>query len=199
LDIVVINVINPFGNFSLIPRGILRESIKSLKRASLIVLNGVNLLGRKDLEDLKSKIKSAVGNVEFIEAFHEPLHFYRPHSGERIPVSRLQGERVTAFSGIGTPRSFQMLLNSIGVRTVRNFEFCDHHQFTNKELEEIKEMKELSKSDEIVTTEKDFLRSEAAIRKIIRPLVLKVRLRIMGGEPILRERLDKIIANGHHR
>jgi len=193
LDIVSINVLNPFGNYSLLPRGILREPLGSLKRASIVVLTDVNLTPRKELEDLKAKIHSLSPKIEFIEAYREPLYFYRPESRERIQVGRLHGQRATAFSGIGTPRSFQMLLNQIGLRTVRNFEYSDHHPYTDDELREIVRAKEASESQEIITTEKDFYRSEKSIRKIVKPLILKVRLRLTTGEHILHQYLSRFI------
>ncbi len=191
LDVMTINVLNPFGNFSLIPRGVLREPCASLKRASIVVLTDVNLTPRKELEDLKAKIRMIAPRVEFIEAYREVLYFYRPGSRERIQADRIQGQRVTSFSGIGTPRSFQMLLNQIGLKTIRNFEFSDHHPFTEQELKEILEAKESSKSEEIITTEKDFLRCEEMMKRIVKPLVLKVRLRLTTGEGVLHQYLGR--------
>ncbi len=191
LEIVAINVLNPFGNGSLLPRGILREPVDSLKRASLVVLTDVNLTARKDLETLKTKIRSIAGNVDFVEAHREALYFYRPESKERIPADRLQGLRVTTFSGIGTPRSFQMLLNQLGLKNVRNFEFSDHHPYTETELKEIVKTKEVSESHEIITTEKDFYRNEKEMRRIVKPLILKVRLRLTNGETLLHQNLSK--------
>lgn len=191
LDIVSINVLNPFGNYALIPRGILREPLSSLGRASIVVLTDVNLTPRKELEDLKVKIRSISPKIEFIEAYREPLYFYRPESRERIQVGRLHGQRVTSFSGIGTPRSFQMLLNQIGLRTVRNFEYSDHHHYTDEELKEIVRVKEASESNEVITTEKDFYRCEKSMRHIVKPLILKVRLRLTTGEHILHQFLSR--------
>jgi len=193
LDIVSVNVLNPFGNGSLLPRGILREPLSSLKRASIIVLTDVNLTPRKELDELKAKIHILSPKAEFIEAYREPLYFYRPESRERIQVGRLHGQRVTAFSGIGTPRSFQMLLNQIGLRTVRNFEYGDHHHYSDDELKEIVRVKEASESQEIITTEKDFYRAEKSIQKIVKPLILKVRLRLTTGEYILHQYLSRFI------
>ena len=191
LDVVVISVLNPFGNFSLIPRGILREPCSSLKRASIVVLADVNLIPRKELENLKAKIRKFTPRVDFVEAYREALYFYRPGSRERIHPNRLQRGRVTSFSGIGTPRSFQMLLNQLGLKTVRNFEFSDHHLFTERELNEIFQAKESSESTEIITTEKDFFRCEEAMKKIVKPLVLKVRLRLTTGEGLLHQHLSR--------
>lgn len=191
LDVVVMNAFSPFGNFSLIPRGILREPSESLKRASIVVLTDVNLMPRKDLENLKAKIRTMAPRVEFVEAYREALYFYRPGSRERIQLDRFQGQRVTSFSGIGSPRSFQMLLNQLGLKTILNFEFSDHHRFTEQELKEIVSAKESSESEEMITTEKDFFRCEEAMKKIAKLLVLKVRLRLTTGESLLHQYLGR--------
>ena len=196
LDIVVVNALNPFGNGSLIPRGILREPGTHLNRADVVVLNDVNLVGRKEVESLKERILGVSPKAEVVEAFHEPLYFYRPDSGHRVYLERMQGTRITSFSGIGTPRSFQMLLTKLGLRIVRNFEFSDHHPYTEAELKEICEMKQLSDSQEIVTTEKDYYRSENLMKNVVKPLVLKVHLRFTSGEANLRNRLNQFIQNG---
>ncbi|MBI4368556.1 MAG: tetraacyldisaccharide 4'-kinase [Candidatus Omnitrophica bacterium] len=191
LDVVLVNALNPFGNGSVIPRGILREPLGGLKRASLVILTDVNLTPRKELENLKAKIRTVSPKVEFVEACREALYFYRPGSRDRISTNRIQGERVTSFSGIGTPRSFQMLLNQLGIKTVRNFEFPDHHFYNDRELKEMLAVKESSESEEIITTEKDFFRCEQAMRRILNPLVLKARLRLTNGEGVFHQYLSR--------
>jgi tetraacyldisaccharide 4'-kinase len=192
LDIVAISAIDPFGNSNLLPRGILREPIGALKRASIILLTDVNLVRRADVDQLRSRIQALAPQVSFVEARHEPLYFYRPRTREKVYLERLSGSRVTCFSGIGTPRSFQMLLNHIGLRTVRSFEFCDHHAYTESELNEIKLMKESSDSEHVITTEKDYFRCEQSIPKIVKPLVLKVQLVISSGEEVFQGQLKDV-------
>jgi tetraacyldisaccharide 4'-kinase len=193
LDIVAVNVLNPFGNLSLIPRGVLREGVNSLKRASIVVLTDIDLVSRKEVDELRMRIHQIAPRVDFVEAYHEPLYFYRPHSRDRVSIARLQGKRVTSFSGIGTPRSFLMLLNRVGVKSIRNFEYSDHHNYSEEELSEISQMKVSSQSEEIITTEKDLYRSEELITKLLRPMVLKVRLSISGGDHVLRNYLNRIM------
>ncbi len=193
LDIVVMNVLNPFGNCSLIPNGILREPLQNLKRADMIIFNDVNLIARKLFEEIRTKVKTFAPKAEMIEAQREPLYFYWANTKDRMDLGRMRGKRVTTFSGVGTPRSFQLLLTNLGVKTIRNFEFADHHPFTGPEIREIQEVKESSQSDFIVTTEKDFLRKEKLITDILNPLILKTSLRITAGELVLRERLRKLL------
>ncbi len=195
LDIVVINALNPFGNRSLIPSGILREWPPALELANLIVFNDVNLIPRKSFEAIRDEVKKFAPKAEIVEAMREPLYFYRAKSKDKIDLAKLRGKRVTTFSGVGTPRSFQLLMNNLGVKTARNFEFGDHHPFTDKELKEIQEVRELSNSEYVVTTEKDFLRKEEKITQILDPLILKTTLRITIGEMVLKERIRKLLTN----
>lgn len=193
LDIVVMNALNPFGNCSLLPSGILRESLRSLKRADIIVFNDVNLVARKLFEEIKAKVKTYAPRAEMVEAQREPLYFYWADSKERVDLARLRGKRATTFSGVGTPRSFQLLLSHLGVKTIRNFEFADHHPFSERQVKEIKEVKDSSESEFVVTTEKDFLRKEDLIKRTLNPLILKVQLRITVGEGMLKDRLRKLV------
>lgn len=48
LQLLLVDKTNPFGNFSLLPRGILREPVSHLKRASYIFLTKSD--GRRDPE-----------------------------------------------------------------------------------------------------------------------------------------------------
>jgi len=193
LDIVVMNVLNPYGNEQLIPKGILREPIETLSRAAIVVFNDVNLIPRKSFEAIRDRVKQLAPRAELIEAQHEPLYFYWAKSKARMDLSKLSGKPVTTFSGVGTPRSFQLLLNYLGVKTIRNFEFCDHHPFSDKELEEIKEVKLSSQSEFVITTEKDLLRKEESISKILDPLVLKITMRITVGESVLQDYLRRVL------
>ncbi len=193
VEIVVINALNPFGNEKLIPRGILREPVSILKKAAIVVLSHVNLADPKRVEELKKKISQAAPQALFAESYLEPLFFYRARKRVRVPLQRLKDKRVTTFSGIGTPRSFQILLSKCLMKPVRNFEFEDHHQYTEGDFQEIRRVSDLAGVDEIVTTEKDFYRSQDLISKTLNPLVLATRLRIASGEDILTDRLFRLL------
>jgi tetraacyldisaccharide 4'-kinase len=193
LEIITINALNPFGNGKLIPRGILREPLTILGKAHLIVITHVNLIDPKQLQELKTRIGQAAPKAALVEAFLEPLFFYRAKKRMRVPIERLQNQRVTTFAGIGMPRSFQVLLLRSQIKPVRNFEFPDHHQFSAFELKEVKRVSESASVDEIVTTEKDYCRNSKLIADILNPLILATRLRITSGENILMSKLSALM------
>ncbi|MCM8776211.1 MAG: tetraacyldisaccharide 4'-kinase [Candidatus Omnitrophica bacterium] len=190
-EIVTVNALNPFGNGKLIPRGILREPVTILRKATIVVISHVNLVKPEEREKLRNRIRTIAPRIQIVESFMEPLFFYRAQNRSRLSLDRLQKERVTTFSGVGAPRSFQLLLMNLQIKPIRNFEFPDHHVFTERELMEIKAVAESASTDEIVTTEKDFYRTPEAITRILNPLILAVRLRFVTNEDILTELLSR--------
>lgn len=196
IEIVAVNALNPFGNGELFPRGILREPRQTLRRAALIVLTHVNLVGAKELVELRDEIRRLSPHSFLAEAYLEPLFFYRAKKRIRLSLPQLENRRVATFSGVASPRSFQLLLARAGIKPVRNFEFCDHHAFSRKELEEIRQVSEKSEVEEIITTEKDFYRAPDTITEVLDPLVLAARLQISAGEEILTDRIFDLLGVG---
>lgn len=193
LEILTINSLNPFGNGKLIPRGCLREPVQSISRAEVIVLTHSNLVKPDMLRGIKKKITDLAPNALLVESYLEPLFFFRPKKNQRVPLDKLAERRVTTFSAVGVPRSFQIILSNLKVKPVRNYEYSDHHMFSRRDLKEIKTMREASGSDDIVTTEKDFYRSPKVITEILDPLILTTRLRISTGEKSLMDKVAKIV------
>ena len=192
-DIVTINALNPFGNRKLIPAGILREPLTALSRAAIVVISHSNLVPAADLAKLKEEITRLSPKAFIVDAVLEPLFFYRAKKRSRVSLDRLARQKVTTFSAVGSPRSFQVLLSKLEIKPTRNFEFTDHHMFTAQELQEIKDVSHSAAADEIITTEKDFYRMPEKIAEVLNPLILATRLRIAAGEDVLTERLMRLV------
>ncbi len=116
LNLLLVDKTNPFGNGHLLPRGILREPIKHLKRASYVFLTKSN--GQRDAE-LEALITKYNPTADIIECAHRPQYLQRfgyaaEAPGAREPLSFLKGRRVAAFSGIATPESFEKFLRDLG-------------------------------------------------------------------------------------
>jgi len=192
LEIVMINALNPFGNGKLIPRGSLREPVEAMARAHIIVLNHSNLIKPDMLRGMKKKITDLAPAALLVESYLEPLFFFRAKKRQRVPLEKLADKKVTTFSAVGVPRSFQLMLSNMKVKPIRNFEFSDHHMFSRGDLREIKTMRESSSSDEIVTTEKDFYRTPKDIMEVLDPLVLATRMRISTGEKAFMDKVARV-------
>lgn len=193
VELIMVNALNPFGNRKLIPRGVLREPLNILKKATIVVISHSNLVSPEELAKLRDEIRKIAPSAHIVEAYLEALFFYRARKRTRLSPARLQNQRVTTFSAVGTPRSFQLLLSRMGIRAIRNFEFMDHHRYSMQELKEIKQVSVSASADEIITTEKDFYRSPDMITQVLDPLILAARLRIATGEEILTDRLFRLL------
>lgn len=189
LDIVLVNALNPFGNEKLIPQGILREPLSALRRASVLVISHVNLIPAEELKKLKIRLAELAPQAAVVEGFLEALFFYRAKNRDRVVLQKLQNQKVTTFSGVGTPISFHRLLSSLEIKPALNFDYTDHHPFTEKELFEIKQASTAKGSIEVITTEKDFYRSPQLITQILNPLILATRFKIRSGEELLNQKL----------
>ncbi|MDB6170142.1 MAG: tetraacyldisaccharide 4-kinase [Verrucomicrobia bacterium] len=160
LNLLLVDKTNPFGNGHLLPRGILREPIKHLKRASYVFLTKSN--GQRDTE-LEALIARHNPSADIIECAHRPqflqrFNFAREAPGAREPLSYLKGRRVAAFSGIATPESFERFLRELGAKLVARERFLDHYRYTDEDVDALFDLARREGADCLVTTEKDAVR-----------------------------------------
>ena len=186
LDIVLLNAENPLGNRLVLPAGYLREPVKSLKRADLVVLSKAagdedDLLYRANrLEDL---IKKPVIVTRMI-----PRQWRRLNQAEIYAPEVIAGKRVTAFAGIAHPRSFFNLVESLGANLVMALPMPDHCNYSKKFLDHISTHFLKSKSEWLVTTAKDAIKLPPLLRFM--PLYyLETDMDVVIGN----ERLDKML------
>lgn len=185
LEIVLIDAVNPFGNHRLIPRGILREPLSSLKRADIFILTKTNI--NPETGDLRKKLAAINPRADIFEGRHEPRGlFYIDEPGVFLNGDTIKGKKVALFSGIGDPASFENLILSLGAEIGAAFRFPDHHNYSKKDIEKIISISKEKRIDTIVTTEKDAARLEGPEAKI---LVLRIEIRIKDAEKFNRRLL----------
>lgn len=116
IEIVVMNKDHPRGNGYLLPAGLLREPLKRLEEATMIIQPHDAPL----LEGLSVPVFS----------FHiAPEHFVEISSGQKLPLSAFSGQRVHAIAGIGQPERFFALLRCLDIDYIPHV-FSDHHRYT---------------------------------------------------------------------
>lgn len=191
LNLLLIDKTNPFGNRHLLPRGILREPVKHLKRASYIFLTKSNGAANPELESLIRRYKP---DAEIIECAHRPQYLQRVGSDERLPLEVLSGKRVGAFSGIAVPESFEKFLRDFGANLLYVKRFLDHHRFMSDELETIFQQAGEAGLDMMVTTEKDAVRISAGdLPDSSTPLYyLRLEIDIISGVNDFEEAVSRI-------
>jgi tetraacyldisaccharide 4'-kinase len=112
---------------------------------------------------------------------------------EKIPMSVLAGKKICAFCGIAKPDSFQRILLAAQATILAFDIFPDHHRFSAKELEKIRDGFIKSGADYLVTTEKDAMRlhnlSEFLKELFILRIEMKIQPSVHALENFILERL----------
>ena len=146
------------GNGFTIPSGPLRESIKSLKRADCVLING-----EKNIK-FENKINKFNNNIKI---------FYSKY--KLLDTDGIQNKKVIALAGIGNPENFFDQLKKKKIDLIKTYSYPDHHNYSKKELKNIIDESEKNNAV-IVTTEKDHSRMNEEIKLIIK--CIKVDLEI---------------------
>ena len=177
LELVLVDCTNPFGNDNLLPRGVLREPVRNLRRANFIFLTKSD----RRTEELRRRIGELCPGAEIIECRHEPRCLRDAFSAGERPLSFLQGLPVMALSGIAVPQSFEASLRNMGARVIECERFADHHRFAAQEI-----IDAVNRADEIgakavITTEKDAVRLPRLEHPAVPILYLRVDIEILQG------------------
>jgi tetraacyldisaccharide 4'-kinase len=185
LDVVALRRGDPFGNGLPLPAGPLRESVKGLKRADVIVLTGTG--GSPESAELRRIHNLRPGKV--IEAHFSPRGWKRFSDDRNFPLEMFGGKTVYAFSGIGNPESFEKSLKEAGVKIAGHRIYRDHHRYTAAEWRRVAERGEALGAVAIVTTEKDAVRSRLPWEAAVPLFYMTIEIEIAGGDEILRRLL----------
>jgi len=187
LNILLIDSTEPFHNHHPLPRGLLREPIKNLRRADYVFLTKCEK-GRR-LHHLRRFIHRHNPRAEIIECTHRPVHLEDVFSGDRQPLQDLRQRRIAAISGIAVPASFEEFLRRLGADLVYAEQFADHHRYRQQEIIDFINRGLNHGADMVVTTEKDAVRFPRLDRRDLPVLFLRVEIDILSG----RESFDQCI------
>jgi tetraacyldisaccharide 4'-kinase len=157
VDIVLIDARRGFGNGHLFPRGPLREPLRCLRRASLLVLTKAE--PPQPLDELEGILRSHAPATPLYHSRYRPRFLVEGASGKEMPLQFLQGKKVLAFAGIVDPEYFTYLLKGLGADVVQKIHFPDHHSYTPKDVMMMR--KHRNAVDLFVTTEKDYVKLQA--------------------------------------
>ncbi len=159
-DIVLIDSINPFGNYKLLPSGRLREPISEIKRADIIVITKTDSeedIIDSNLNNTLKMIKKYNLHAPVFYSKHKSLYF-KNINGDIYPLEWASGKNFSGFCAIGNPESLKRTLLSIGVKLDYFKTFRDHRSFTETDIRYIINKAKENNSKWIVTTEKDIMK-----------------------------------------
>ncbi len=189
LNLLLVDKTNPFGNRRMLPRGILREPVKHLKRASYVFITKSDGISDPVLEDT---IRRHNPEADIIECAHRPQYLQHLDTGQKRPLSDLEGKRIGAFSAIADHFSFERFLRKFGANVLYSRRFLDHHRFTDSELKHVFAQAEKENLDFMVTTEKDAVRISKEFPKTIPLYYLRLEIEILSGDKDFEKAVDRI-------
>jgi tetraacyldisaccharide 4'-kinase len=190
INIMLVDSTNPFSNHELLPRGLLREPIKNMRRADFIFLTKSN--GGKHLRRLKTFIRKHNPRAEIIECTHRPQYLRDLLTNKDSPLDLLKGKKVAAISGIAVPESFENFLTTLGAEIIYRKSYADHHRYSEEEIVNFLEKAKKRGAEMVITTEKDAVRFPDLKSHPVPTLYLRVEIDILSGEESFKDAISRI-------
>lgn len=201
LDLVLIDATRPWGLpappgggapvRALLPRGLLREAPRGLRRAGAVILTRVDQVEPSVVDALEAEVERIAPGLAVCRAVHAPRELVRLGAEERAPFEDLAGTEVDLVSGIGNPRAFEDLVVAAGARVREHRCFPDHHGYTAGDLEGLGAPNSEGRTM-VLTTSKDAVKLEATGGLPASLWVFSVELELCSGEPVLEALLDAL-------
>jgi tetraacyldisaccharide 4'-kinase len=145
LDIVCIDATNPFGGGNVLPAGRLREPLRNLARAGVIVIT------RSDMVD------EASNPMHEISRYNRSAPVFLARS---IIRNQTAVTKPFAFCALGNPENFLDLLARAGYELRGSQAFPDHHNYSQAEIVELEAAALASNGEALLTTAKDMVKLE---------------------------------------
>lgn len=140
LNIICFNNNQKLGNGFVIPAGPLRENLKSLKDAQIILING-----KKDLK-FEEKILNINKKLKIFYSSYRPLN-----------LENFRGKKLMAIAAIGNPINFFELLKKNNLTLEEEKIYPDHYEFKKKEINNLIKYAE-ENNYHLIMTEKDYFK-----------------------------------------
>jgi tetraacyldisaccharide 4'-kinase len=198
IEIVLVDKTNPFGNGYILPRGILRESVRNIRRADVIFITKSDGRGT----ELRDRLRALNTRAEIIECRHCPRHLQNVETAERKDLDYLRGRRLVVLSGIADPSGFEREIVARGGMIVEALRYADHHRFSQQEiLDAIHRARQIG-AEALLTTEKDAVRFPKLARCDVPIYFLRVDIEILSGAQDFHDCIARVCfkrppENGH--
>jgi tetraacyldisaccharide 4'-kinase len=187
VNLLLVDASDPDGLKAMLPAGRLREPLSAAGRATAVLV---------------TRAERAVDAAQVLQALKPYLSPRLPSGVARFRAERfvelrtgawkrpeeMAGQAAVAFSGIGNAGSFRALLERHGLKILDEIVFPDHHDYTLRDIEMIKDTARQG-VHLIVTTEKDAVKVEPLIGADGRFWTVRLGTDIVEG----REQLKQLI------
>ena len=188
IEVTLVDSTNPFGNGHMLPRGILREPARHLRRADIIFLTKV----RGDTTQVREEIRKYNKRAEIVECNHAPRVLKDVWSREEFPLSWLKGKTTCTLSGIASPKGFENSLRHLGAKVIWCDRYADHHRYDPSEILYALNRTADMGADALITTEKDAVRFPRFETSPTKCLYLRIAIEILSGHESFQQIINRI-------
>ena len=196
VDIVLLDSTAPFDNGYPLPRGLLREPARHLRRGHLAVVTRADRLDDTGRHAIVDKIHNYASEMPIFFASHAPAGFVAVDDALRPPSPQSWGDMteatIVALSAIAQPESFYRTLGSLGCHIAREMAFVDHHKFDQADVDAAMAAVEKTGATALVMTEKDAVKWPAGAWKSKTPvLALRIAMQFEDEDGFIDEVLRR--------
>ena len=178
-SIVLVDATSPFGFEHVLPRGLLREPMRGLRRANAVVITRADLVDSMTLDAIEQRIHGQHQNVPIFRCDLRQDGLLDP-AGHTQSIDALKGQRLFAFCGIGNPEAFFRQIEIGGGKIVGTRRFADHHPYTADELTDLLAKARAAGADIALTTEKDWVKIGPMVKQMPEhPPILRVGVSVV--------------------
>jgi tetraacyldisaccharide 4'-kinase len=192
LDVVLLDALDPFGLSHLFPRGLLREPVRSLRRAAVVVLSRADLISNDQRAAIRAEAVRRAGSLTWVEARHAPLELV-DSQGQAFPLGVLAGKSVVAFCGLGNPEGFRRSLLTLCDNLIDFRVYPDHHPYSSSDVSVLERWVHASGANLVLTTQKDSVKLRADALGPIPLRALRIGLEITAGREIMDDVLARLL------
>ncbi|MBI1746017.1 MAG: tetraacyldisaccharide 4'-kinase [Acidobacteria bacterium] len=191
LNILLIDATDPFGGGALLPIGRLREPIREIRRADIIVITRSD--SPFDEETLTGAIRRYKPAIPILFAYHDVIGLFpvkevdrRTDLNERrlnpIDIGEFFGQSVLTVAGIARPDLFVKDVQHFQIQVAGHMSFPDHHTYCASDVDTILAEARRLGVRAILTTEKDAIRLSHLYSDESPLYYLRIEARIMDEE-----------------
>jgi tetraacyldisaccharide 4'-kinase len=195
-DIVTIDAMCPFGYGKMLPAGLLREPVTSLRRADAVVITRCDQISESELSQIQKKLQLINPDMLIARSIHSAV-CAKSTDNKQISPEELKNKKIFAFCGIGNPDAFLGTVKRLGCDLVGSKIYDDHHHYTDNDIADIYEEAGRSKADLILTTQKDWFSTQYAISNTqyeIPFAYLAIELKFIAGEDKITKLIEDALA-----
>lgn len=177
-DIVVIDSGDPFGKGYFLPRGFLRDDVKSLSRAHLIVLNHIE--NKDQYENIKKQLLKY--SKAPVVGMNTKVKYFKDLKGHVVVPQA--GDTVAMFCTIAHPEYFKKTLENEHLIVDNEYILPDHDVIDVKSLEHFAKKCLKNKNKWLICTEKDCVKLEDSLQLSLPILWVQMELSVTFGQEI---------------